>query len=143
MPSGRVPPDLIPLPIRQMAKGLEGAGFVLTEERFDPDVFGNALMTFASGSLLVRAVRDRGIWIILISMEGWDPWWFPPQVWQAHLDASDLFQSVIALDEQVTIASNLLPRIRDLLEDDPETTKAAIIERMRARHRVWMRGRDG
>jgi hypothetical protein len=82
-----IPADAIPSAVQGLLDDLLRRGYEIGEDRYDEDVFGNALVVLERNDTLVRLVRDRGQWFVEVAgaTEG-D--WFAPVVWHAFLESS-------------------------------------------------------
>jgi len=102
--------------------GQVGASIVLEQSS---ESFGDQLTIFALGALLVRVIRDRGIWRINIagpheSVTGGGSFWFSLGVWQAYLDKVDPPTDAMPLDLEAAFVKDRQQDIEAAFRDDKD-----------------------
>src|SRR5205085_10731654 len=120
-----IPRELVPPEITQLDRELRQVGFSAIEERYDPEIFGNALLVFALEHLLIRAVRERGDWNLGVSISGWNRW-FLPHAWQGALHGSVRPDQSPNLAEQVGLTLSLLTTLLQVSHEETSSVLNAL-----------------
>jgi hypothetical protein len=123
----QIPADVIPPSTRALLDELLRRGYVIREERYDPDSFGNALVDVERNNTLIRIVRDRSQWFVDVASTMGEQR-FSPVIWHAFLTSSippfetDLLDTALA---QLLLGD--LPRIETATRDFNEQTLADLL----------------
>jgi len=65
---------------------LEGNGFLRTSDRFEPEAFGNRLITLERPPITVEIVSDRGVWLLGVGGQALTEGTFGAEIWRACLE---------------------------------------------------------
>lgn len=123
-----IPADAIPSTVQGLLDELLRRGYEIGEDRYDEDVFGNALVVLGRNDTLVRLVRDRGQWFVEVAgATGGD--WFTPVVWHAFLESKMPSLEAASFDAQARLVLGNLLRI--------ETVNSDLGEQQLADLRAW------
>jgi hypothetical protein len=129
-------PERLPQEVRHLVDELERHGYAITEERYDPGHFGDALVALQLDAARVRTVRDRGRWFVEIGGRRGDDW-FAPVVWKAFLEGSTPPVDAMPLSEQAQFVLDARKAIevaaRGLSDADLATLRALRAQRAEAR----------
>jgi hypothetical protein len=125
-----LPSEIVVPEVEALLVALTNRGYRITEERYEPDAFGNALVTLGRDATLIRVVRDRRQWFAEASADGWGDW-FSPVVWNAMLRSSLPSIEVKPLEQQTAMLLDDIEQIEDASGQDGETLELLRIWRSR------------
>lgn len=104
---------------------LEELGFRIVDERYDPQSFGNSLVTLESDSLRVRFVRDRGqVFADVASPSDPDRWW--QLVYVCQLILGEFVQPGFELDDVAAFLRDNLAAVQERLGPRYSETKREV-----------------
>lgn len=87
--------------------------------------FGDQLTVFVLGALLVRVIRDRGIWGVNIAgphegVTGGGSFWFSLGVWRAYLDKADPPTDAMPLDLETAFVKDRQQDVEAAFRNDKD-----------------------
>jgi hypothetical protein len=129
-------PERVPPEVQHLVDELKRHGYEITDERYDPDHFGDALVALQRDHARVRAVRDRGKWFVEIGASDGDDW-FAPIIWKAFLEGAEPPLDAMPLSAQAQFVLDARDAIevaaRELRDADLATLRALRAHRAKAR----------
>ena len=125
--------------IEDLLRWLRGNGFEIACDRTF-EAFGNRTIVLSNGSIAVRAMKDRGIWMIDVAASlnevpsESSSIWFEPKIWLSYLEETIPFVGPSQLEDQVEFVKTRLPDVEAALLEDAEAAASLFALRKTEAH---------
>jgi|SRR3990172_11869105 len=118
---------------------LEGNGFLRTSDRFEPEAFGNRLITLERPPITVEIVSDRGVWLLGVGGQALTEGTFGAEIWRACLEGTPVPEESPDFAQQIDFIKESLSQIAAALAPDRVgDTETCLVARQREQTEAYM-----